>query len=124
MGYTVTNRDRDTRLNGILYRERFSDEELDEVKSLLDRVEYDRRTSLIGVIPLTLMMSVLAVYEIIAEDLLCAVCLTIMAVMWLFVPIYYAGRYSVIRGLHKMIETESYFRGKGYGEKGKEERDV
>lgn len=120
----MTNRDRDARLNGILYRERLSDEELDEVKTLLDRMECDKGTSLIGVIPLVLMMTVLTVYEIMAEDILSAVWLTVMAVMWLFIPIYYAGRYSVIKGLHRMVETEMYFRGNRHGEEGKEERNV
>lgn len=87
-------------------------------------MEYDKWTSLIGVIPLVLMMTVLTVYEIMAEDMLSAVCLTAMAIMWLFIPIYYAGRYSVIKGLHKMVETEMYFRGNRHGEEGKEERDV
>lgn len=120
----MTNRDRDARLNGILYRERLSDEELDEVKTLLDRTEYDKWTSLIGVLPLVLMMWVLAICEIMAEDILSAVCLTAMAIMWLFIPIYYAGRYSVVRGLHRMIETETYFRGDRDGKERKEERDV
>ena len=120
----MTNRDRDARLNGILYRERLSDDDLNEVKTLLDRMECDTRTSLIGVIPLVLMMCVLTVYEIMAEDMLSAVCLTAMAIMWMFIPIYYAGRYSVIRGLHRMIETETYFRGDRDGKERKEERDV
>ena len=97
---------------------------MDEVKTLLDRMEYDKRTSLIGVLPLVLMMGVLAICEVMAEDILSAVCLTAMAIMWLSIPIYYAGRYSVIRGLHRMIETETYFRGDRHGEEGKEERDV
>ena len=118
------NKDRDARLNGILYRERLSDGELDEVKELLDRMENDKRTSLIGILPLALLMWVLAVYEIMAEDILSAVCLTAMAVMWLFVPIYYAGRYSVIKRLHNMIGTEVYFRGNTYGKEREEERNV
>lgn len=108
----------------LLYREKMSEREMRELKSILEEMRFDRIISILGVVPLSILMGLCVITEIIREDIGSAICLTAMALMWLAIPIYYAGRYSVVKTLHDFVETEAYFRGIKDGEEGKETRDV
>lgn len=108
----------------LLYKEKMSDKELEEVKNILDEMNFDRKASLLGIMPISVLIGLCAVIEFTSKHMENATCLVALALMWIAVPIYYAGRYSVVRYLHSLVETESYFRGIKDGEKREETRDV